>query len=255
MRRLLFFLLLLLSTGEAVSAQQPVSAADSAYWAKNYVAAVQHYEQQLAQQPTATLYFNLGNAQYRRQEWAKAVLAYERALHLDPAHTDAQFNLELVRTKLTDRFAAPSQMFFVSALHRLIASQRVQTWTLWSFLMLLIVGVGWAVFKLTPHIVVRKIGFFATLCAVFAFVVFTVFALLQKRNFESNSRAVVMVAQCATYQSATSNSHQGPTLHEGTTLEVEEAAATRWSRVRLPDGRRFWVENANFERVVTKMQQ
>lgn len=255
MRRLLFFFLLLLGAGNAVRAQQAASAADSAYLAKDYAAAVQHYERAIAQRPTATLYFNLGNAQYRRQEWAEAVLAYERALHLDPAHADAQFNLELVRTKLTDRFAAPSQMFFVSALNRLIESQRVQTWTLWSFIMLLGVGIGWAVFALAPHVMARKMGFFFGLCTGLAFVVFTLFAFVQRRNFEGNSRAVVMTEQCATYQSATTNSQQGPMLREGTTIEVEEAAGARWSRVALPDGRRFWLENANFRRIVTKMQQ
>ncbi len=41
--------------------------------------------------------YNLGNAYARLKEWAGAKAAFERALRLDPAHQDAQFNLDLVR--------------------------------------------------------------------------------------------------------------------------------------------------------------
>ena len=52
------------------------------------------------------VYFNLGNAYARSQQWIRAVVAYERALRLDPAATDVKANLRAVRTILDPNYAA-----------------------------------------------------------------------------------------------------------------------------------------------------
>jgi tetratricopeptide (TPR) repeat protein len=60
--------------------------------------AKQHYEQ-LAQagEPGANVFYNLGNTNYRLGAPGPAMLAYERALALDPAHPEARANLDLLR--------------------------------------------------------------------------------------------------------------------------------------------------------------
>lgn len=46
---------------------------------------------------SANLFYNLGNAQYRLGQTAAAMLAYERALALQPGHSEARANLALLR--------------------------------------------------------------------------------------------------------------------------------------------------------------
>jgi tetratricopeptide (TPR) repeat protein len=55
--------------------------------------------EQLAQagEPGANLFYNLGNTNYRLGAPGPAMLAYERALALDPAHPEARANLDLLR--------------------------------------------------------------------------------------------------------------------------------------------------------------
>src|SRR3954471_8618117 len=45
----------------------------------------------------ATVFYNLGNAQYRLGNFGQAILNYERALALDPRHPEADANLRLAR--------------------------------------------------------------------------------------------------------------------------------------------------------------
>src|SRR3954469_19991984 len=45
----------------------------------------------------ATIFYNLGNAQYRLGNFGQAILNYERALALDPRHPEADANLRLAR--------------------------------------------------------------------------------------------------------------------------------------------------------------
>lgn len=51
----------------------------------------------------ADVYYNLANARYKSGESGQAVLGYERALRLEPAHEDARANLEFVKSQLADR--------------------------------------------------------------------------------------------------------------------------------------------------------
>ncbi|HEY2103774.1 MAG TPA: tetratricopeptide repeat protein [Chthoniobacterales bacterium] len=46
---------------------------------------------------SANLFYNLGNAYYRDQDFGRAILNYERALRLDPHHPEAGANLRLTR--------------------------------------------------------------------------------------------------------------------------------------------------------------
>ncbi len=48
------------------------------------------------------LFFNLGNAYYRLDRWGMAILFYERALWLDPAHEGARKNLSLASAHKID---------------------------------------------------------------------------------------------------------------------------------------------------------
>jgi len=50
-----------------------------------------------------TLYYNLGNAYYRRGFKGKAIWAYRKALRLDPRDEDSRWNLEFLKRTLVDR--------------------------------------------------------------------------------------------------------------------------------------------------------
>lgn len=87
----------------AVATSYADSAADFAkanreYAAEHYQAATEGYETLArAGESNSALFYNLGNAWYRRGDRARAILNYERALALDPHHAEATANLQLVR--------------------------------------------------------------------------------------------------------------------------------------------------------------
>lgn len=60
--------------------------------------AIREYESLVqAQQWSAPLFYNLGNAYFRVSDFGRAILNYERALLLDPRHPEAAANLALAR--------------------------------------------------------------------------------------------------------------------------------------------------------------
>lgn len=232
------------------AASSPTKAkADSAYVAKNYVEACRIYTQLAEQAPSADVFYNLGNAHYRMQHTAQAVLAYERALHLDPAHADARYNLAFVKVRLPDRFAPPSGMFFVGWAERFVASQGAAAWTELSFAFLLVLFFGIGIYLVARRLWLRKAGFAVALVCASCFLATTIFAIVRQRAFLNNRSAVVMADEVQTYTSATENSKPGPRVHAGTTVVVVEQAARHWREVELPDGSRVWINAAAIELV------
>ena len=99
MRRFLTFLLLIGATLSEVGADhaQSFRTANEAFLAGEFEAAYSGYQNLLEeQQISADLFYNLGNASYRLERPGEAALWYERALTLDPTHTEAAQNLRFL---------------------------------------------------------------------------------------------------------------------------------------------------------------
>jgi tetratricopeptide (TPR) repeat protein len=103
--------------------------ANQEYAAGHYQQAIDGYESLVrSHRWNAILFYNLGNAWFRKGDPGRAILQYERALALDRQHPEAQANLRLVRDEaralelpktLADRylgFATPAQYMWMAAL-------------------------------------------------------------------------------------------------------------------------------------------
>ena len=91
----LFTLLLLsVSVPSTVLAQRElIDAAVVQYDSAQYEQTIATYEQIASKYGVSPeLYYNLGNAYYKQQNYPKAILNYERCLLYDPSHGDAQQN-------------------------------------------------------------------------------------------------------------------------------------------------------------------
>jgi len=86
-------LLAVLSAGDVYA--DTFRGAHDAYQAGDYAAAIDLYEQIVAESVASpVLFYNLGNAYYRDQKLGEAVANYERALQLDPGFEQARHNLD-----------------------------------------------------------------------------------------------------------------------------------------------------------------
>jgi tetratricopeptide (TPR) repeat protein len=78
--------------------QDQFAKANQAYAEARYDEAAAGYQELVRSGNwNATVFYNLGNAQYRLGNFGQAILNYERALALDPRHPEADANLRLAR--------------------------------------------------------------------------------------------------------------------------------------------------------------
>ena len=72
--------------------------ANQEFAAGDFNAAIEDYEALVRSgQDSPNVFYNLGNAYFRQNNFGRAVLNFERALVLDPHHPEAQANLRVAR--------------------------------------------------------------------------------------------------------------------------------------------------------------
>lgn len=113
--RLLFALLFVLAGGASAAGGEMPSlgaapplppaaasfdAANRLYEQQQYVEAARAFEALLPQQPTAAVWFNLGNARLQSGEVGRAIAAYRHARRLEPRAADVAANLATARARV-----------------------------------------------------------------------------------------------------------------------------------------------------------
>ena len=251
-RTLVVALLLTLSSAglyaSEVSSDDLWNTATTAYEEGDWATALDSYEQisELGLE-SAQLYYNIGNAYYRLSDYARAVLYYERALKLDPSFADAQFNLEHVNSLLQDKIETIPEFFLKEWLANL---SRTMSSNAWAIVFLCLLGVTFAlllVYRLSPSIVWRRVGFFVGLFTLILMISALVFSIWQKNDYQRHDEAVVMKTVTSVKSSPTSgNSTDLFILHEGTKVKVLENTGV-WTNVTLSDGRQGWMKTEDIE--------
>jgi len=180
---------------------------------------------------SANLNYNIGNACFKLNNIPDAILFYERAYLLDPADEDINYNLQIVRTLIVDRFQEIPELFFV---------KWYDCWaiiSISSFILCLIFLSLYIYSSVYRH---KIIGFWFAV----SFIIVTMFSLsLTMRN-----KSLVYDSHKAIISSPLVNGKSSPddsgtdlfVLHEGTKVSVEDEVG-EWLEIQLSDGNKGWV--------------
>jgi len=106
-------LLIFAICGSVASAQATAqfAKANQEYAGGDFSAAISDYEELVRSgQDTPNLFYNLGNAYFRKKDFGRAILNYERALALEPHHPEAQANLRIARDEARALEMAPTRV-------------------------------------------------------------------------------------------------------------------------------------------------
>ena len=236
------------STTAVVQNVADKAEADSAYAQEQFAQAARLYAALIAENgESAEVYFNLGNCYYRQDSLAKAILYYERARLLDPADADIRLNLDLARAKTIDKVVPQSELFFVTAYHKLVLSLSQRSWAVCGWLTFALMLVMLGVYLFVPRVALQKAAFSVAVIALIVCVFANVAAFNQRSHIQNRNEAVIM-APSAVVKSTPSN---GGTdlfiLHEGTHVSITDATMQQWVEIRMADGKAGWLERNAIE--------
>ena len=245
----MFFLQSHVAAQSSDAAQQMLTA-NQLYEDANFVDSTNAYQQLAGQGYTnVRLYYNLGNAYYKRGDLGRALVNYLRAQRLSPRDADVKANLELARSQTVEQLDLKRAPLFTRLSLVTVpwmtfnetALAIVATWYL--------VAISFAVLVLTRRRKLRKAVF--SLVLVFLVMFGSAAIVFGSRSYAvaSGDRGVIVV-KSAEFSSGPGNSYRRlSTLHEGAEARVLDRRGS-WAKIELFDaGRQGWVEARAVETV------
>lgn len=227
-----------------------LSDADSAYIKADYLTAIRIYEEILKSKGfSAGLYMNLGNAYYKKDEIAKAILCYERAYLLDPSDPNIKFNLELARTKTVDRVVPINQLFFIVWTYKLISVLNINQWSVLIIIFFIVSLFSLGVYFFTPKRTIKKISFyFLSIFFVFSILSY-IFASTQMNTLKHRDTAIIMSPSVTVKSTPSENGTELFIIHEGRKIKIIDDSMKEWVEIKLEDGNTGWIQVRDLERI------
>lgn len=250
MKRILLILTsLLLPVALHAGVGDVAAQADALYRSGDYEAAIVQYESVLAGgYASADLYYNLGNAYYRTDQTAQAILNYKRALRLAPGMRDARENLELADARTVDRIAVMPKLFIVRWIDALCTHIMPSVWRVIWVVILALLGVSVVLFCLGRTRGMRKTGLVAGVLMLLLLLLATWLLLCSTSQYNAHREAVVMPQAVTVKSSPEASSVDKLILHEGTVVTVSDSLSG-WYKITLSDGTTGWCLSSDIERI------
>ena len=193
------------------------------------------------------LYYNLGNAFFKQDDLAHAILNYERALKLDPSYSDARFNLEFAQGFVQDKIEAVPEFFLEVWGRKMCWLLPSDTWA-GLFLLLLAATLGCVLlFLLGRSVAARRTGFIAGIVALVLALLCLGFAFWQRTDYHKADGAIVTRPVTTVQSSPGSDAAKDLfVLHEGTKVKLLDEVGD-WRNIELADGRQGWMRESDLE--------
>lgn len=222
-------------------------SAEDAYTVGDFDGAIRDYESlEKAGAVSSSLFYNLGNAFYRKGSVGKAILYYERALKLSPADKDIRNNLEMARLQTLDKIDSVPQFILVEWVKNLRNKLSSNAWAIVSLVLLALSVALLLLCKFGRSTSSRRLYFVIAMI----FLLFTIFSFLFSlslaRQATGNDTAVVVENIGSVKSSPAAGGNSIFVLHEGTKVKILESVE-QWSKIEIQDGRQGWIKTSDIE--------
>ncbi len=245
MKRILPIILMALAFNlHAQSPETLVQQGNDAYNRSHYDTAIAAYNAVLdAGYESATLYYNLGNAYYRQEEYGQSILNYERALRLKPNYRDAKQNLDLVCSKTEDEIAPLPELFIVQWGRSIISWFSPRGWRILLLCLALILGTLLTLFILSNDYRTRRSSLIAGIVILVLIITCSACSVAASIRYNSHNKAIVTSPMVVVKSSPETGSIDKLVLHEGTKVDIQETIG-EWHKIHIADGNTGWVEQS-----------
>ncbi|MDO4754725.1 MAG: tetratricopeptide repeat protein [Parabacteroides sp.] len=232
----------------SVWAQESViKEAEAAYTQEDYGKAIELYEGLLKSYgESAEVYYNLGNAYYKANKVASAILNYERALLLDPGDRDIRFNLQLAQQRAVDKIEPIGDFFLTRWMNQVQNMFAVDSWaTIGVVCFILFIGCL-ILFFFSKWIHLKKVGFYMGLVCIAMVIVANLFASSQKEELMNRNEAIIFAPTVTIKSSPDASGTDLFILHEGTKVSIKSKLGD-WSEIEMEDGNVGWIPTKDME--------
>ena len=207
----------------------------------NYKEALQAWtEIYLTGYRSADLDYNMGNAYFKLKDIPDAILFYERAYLLNPADEDINYNLQIARTLIVDRFQEIPDLFFVRWYNFVSLFLSSNTWAKISIVSFILSLLLLSLYIYTSGYRQKVLGFWFAVSFFILSGSSLAFTLRNKSLVYDSHKAIITIPQVSGKSSPDTSGTDLFILHEGTKVSIDDEVG-EWLEIRLSDGNKGWV--------------
>jgi tetratricopeptide (TPR) repeat protein len=193
---------------------------------------------------SAELDYNIGNAYFKLNNIPGAILFFERARLLKPTDSNINYNLDISRSLVVDKFEEIPELFFVRWFDFLSLLLSTNTWAVISIISFILLLIFLSGYIYSSRYRLKVLGFWAAV----GFLIISASSLaftLRNRSLVYDSHKAVIFAPSVNGKSSPDNSGTDLfVLHEGSKVTVEDNVG-EWYEIRLTDGNKGWVPSTS----------
>lgn len=243
----LFYMLLFFTI--AVSAENGFEKGNALYRKEKYAEAIVEYENVLKMKKhSAELYFNLGNAYYKLNRVAPAVYNYEKALQLSPGDREIENNLKFAHKMMIDEVKETPKVGFGKMIADFTSNLSYDGWAWFAVSCAVLFLLFFCGYYFSATTMVKRAFFFGMILLAVLIFISILSAMFEKDRYESERPAIVFATSAPVKSEPKANGSDEIVLHEGTKVYVLEAL-DNWRRVELPDGSDGWMESSAIKEI------
>ena len=196
----------------------------------------------------AAIYYNLGNAYFKSNKIAPAILNYERAKILAPHNKDINYNLELARTYVVDKIDELTEVFYLRWYKNIVQRFSSNTWAIITIIAFVIFLILFSVYLYAKSYLSKKVAFWLSILLLFIWLcVFSFFWSGNKLVTEHN-KAIVFSPSVTVLSSPDESGTELFLIHEGTKVTVVDEL-NEWTEILLSSGTKGWLLNSSIEKI------
>jgi len=241
MKKIILLLMFFGTMGFAQQSNALFLEANDLYKEGSYIKAIDIYTSIEAKGVASDdLYFNLGNAYYKLNKIAPAIYNFEKALMLNPLHSDAQNNLTFAKRMTIDDIKILPTTFLQSFNKAVVMKFSYNTWAYLAVLMAFLAAIGFLWYHFANATRRKLLLFNLTVLSVILLMITVFFAFHNYKVVENNRVAIIFAAKTAIKNAPTLSSDELFNLHEGTKVIVLDAVDD-WKKIKIADGKSGWI--------------
>lgn len=189
---------------------------------------------------SAELEYNIGNACFKMNDIPGAVLFYERAHKLKPADEDINYNLQIARNLVVDRFEEIPELFFVRWYNFVSLLLSTNNWARISIVTFILSLILLSLYLYSSGYRIKVAGFWLAILSIIISISSLAFTVRNKKLIFDSQQAIVFSPQVSGKSSPDNSGTDLFLLHEGTKVSIEDQVG-EWLEIRLSDGNKGWI--------------
>ena len=247
---LIFFLpYMILFQGYAQNIDSLYAKGNQLYSNGNYEEAIQTWEELTESgYEAAAIYYNLGNAYFKSNKIAPAILNLERAKILAPHNKDINYNLELARTYVFDKIDELTEVFYIRWYKNIVQRFSLNTWAIITIITFVIFLILFSVYLYAKSYLSKKIPFWLSVLLLMIWLCAFAFSRSGYKLVTDHNKAIIFSPSVTVLSSPDESGTELFLIHAGTKVTVVDEL-NEWTEILLSSGIKGWLLSSSIEKI------